>query len=190
MHYEFSPIRYAAREVAAITGVSEQSQRNWRARGFLPPNETGKHFRADVFDLAVLNVANLIADRLPVERAVSLATICGRGVARFALVGIEAWVGDIGDPFPLGLEHHGTKAAFDRYGNAARVLTPQYFFLWADGSELWDMFPNRAFDAASADQLAGPVLVLDLAALGKNLIARKSPLVMVKRVAVPSLMIT
>ncbi|WP_102110276.1 helix-turn-helix domain-containing protein [Oceaniglobus roseus] len=180
--FQHIPLLFTPAETAKITGVSERSQRNWRARGFLKPLPPGKHFRADVFDLSVLVVANLISDRLPVEKSVAWAHLCAKRVAYHALCQTSAWTDlHVGFDFPHFLRHQAGRAVADHFEETIRVIPAQYFFLWADGTELWDVDLNSAFENATPSQLRGAVLVLDLNHLGQELLDRQKPLMRLAR---------
>lgn len=120
----------------------------------------GKHFRADVFDLALLVVANLISDKLPVERAISLAEGCAKRVACHALCQKEAWTGsEQAVQYPQFFEHQAARAVSERFTRYGPVIPARYFVLWAEGSEYWDYETNHAFEIAAADQLRGAKIV-------------------------------
>jgi len=182
MEYNIEPIYYSARNVAKITGVSERSQRNWRARGFIPPLPDGRHFRADVFDLSKLIVANIAAERFPVASAALYAEICAKAVAVHALCQLEVWDGGPRGGYLDFWRQMAVQAASDRFpesgvmglmGNVGRPThAARYFIVFADGSAWPCDDLNDMFRSAGPEELDGPVVVLDLLHLGLAL-ARK-----------------
>lgn len=66
-----------------------------------------------------------------------------------------------------------------------RVIPAPFFVWWADGSHIWHVSLDEAFGNVSADpRYSGPVIVLDLKALGSTLIDRAGrPFVHVELVA-------
>lgn len=180
--FDHIPLLFTPSEVYKRTGVSERSQRNWRARGFLKPLEDGKHFRADVFDLAVITVAQLISDKLPIEKAVSFAEHNAKAVAFHALSHPEAWEsGKDAATHPQFFANQAARAVSDRFREFGRVIPARFFILWSDGTEFWDHDLNSAFSQASANQRLGTVLVLDLLELGQELLRRQKPLMRLVR---------
>ncbi|QCP86501.1 hypothetical protein EYE35_12660 [Cereibacter sphaeroides] len=176
-------LRFPARRVAEISGLSIPTQRSWRRRGFLPPLEDSRHFRADVFDLAMLMVAEAIADKLPVREAVDIAGFCAQRVAVRALMHPRCWEGGTDAAFLETLQSQAMRASAARYGKQGRVLPAQHFILWADGSEVWHHSVSRAVASAKPEQLAGPTLWLDLDRMGDALAERGAPFVVVEREA-------
>lgn len=184
--FDHVPLLFAPAEVFQRTGVSERSQRNWRARGFLEPLDEGKHFRADVFDLAVLVVAQLISDKLPVEKAVSWAKHCAKAVAFYALERPEAWDGREFAPGPDSFfSHEAARAVSDRFPKFGRVIPARFFILWSDGTEYWDYDLTHAFATAAPEKRLGAIVVLDLEELGAELLRRQQPLMRLVRSDVP-----
>lgn len=55
------PSVFAAGEAAYITGVSQDTQRDWRRRGFLPPS-VGKHTRFTVRELCHLRLIRAVLE--------------------------------------------------------------------------------------------------------------------------------
>lgn len=174
--FDHVPILFSPAEVSKYTGVNERAQRNWRSRGILPPLEDGKHFRATVYDLAMLVVAKLVSDKLPLDRAVGWATLCAKGVAYHALCHEQAWE-NLSDGIPIKefVYFQAGKATRDEYPQYGGVIPGRYFILWADGTEFFDHSLDAAFTEASPQQLRGAVLVLDLLELGNELVSRHHP---------------
>lgn len=175
------PITYSAGDVQELTGVSAVSQRNWRTRGFLPPLPEGKHYRADVFDMAMLKITAHLAERLPVADAVEIAETSARAVASHALAVHTAWQGLPKTlPETLSAQSLVQSALRRRYGDAARVIPADYLIIWADGSEVWAGNVNAALEAATFAQTGGAILLLDLAQIGFDLATQGRPLMKVR----------
>ena len=171
------PITYSAGDVQELTGVSAVSQRNWRTRGFLPPLPEGKHYRANVFDMAMLKITAHLAERLPVADAVEIARISARAAARHALQHPKAWEGL---PPALTPEALAQSALRQHYGKDAQVFPADYLIIWADGSEAWVADVNAALEAATFAQTGGAILLLDLAQIGFDLGAHGRPFMKVR----------
>jgi hypothetical protein len=90
MHYRLNT--FSASEAERVSGLSQNMQRDWRKRGFLPPVEGKARF--DFFDIAVLKVMKLLADRgMGPKAGGSIAWPVAYGIASRALRFAESWEG-------------------------------------------------------------------------------------------------
>ncbi|RQW41376.1 helix-turn-helix domain-containing protein [Novosphingobium sp. LASN5T] len=89
----FTLTAFTPAEATAITGVSQDLQRDWRRRGFLPRSEG--HARFDLFGLAELLTMKLLSARdIGPKAAAEVADWCGNGIAYHALDAVDAYEGD------------------------------------------------------------------------------------------------
>ncbi|UVI39339.1 helix-turn-helix domain-containing protein [Qipengyuania spongiae] len=86
--------QFTPAEAENVTGVSTQTQRDWRRRGILAKRDEG-HARYDLFDLAEMMAIKLLSDRgVPLIEAADVADWCGMGIGYRALEWHNAYEGD------------------------------------------------------------------------------------------------
>jgi hypothetical protein len=181
-------LTFPASAAERITGLSTETQRVWRRRGYLPAIKG--HARFNVFDLAAIKFMAMLSEiGIGPERSAAIAALGGDALASHALFAADAYEGlsdeDISPDF-----HWKICAAFGKNPRRER-----YFVVWGDksacftsdlsrsfagepGELITSLQERSAFNQAniSESELAvvltsGPVLVFDLVTIGFNLSA-------------------
>lgn len=159
-------------EAERITSVATVMQRDWRRRGFLPSNEG--HARFDAFAVAELWTLKLLIDRgVTLQEAKEVSDLCAIGIVYEALHNHEAFEGFAPEDWALD-DGEGLRRRIIRSYTGAGLVPAPFLIWWADGSHHFDKSLDRAFNKciSSAAQVIGPVIVLDLLALGLDLVKR------------------
>ena len=196
-------------EAGEITGINAASQRNWRARGYLPGNNSG-HARFDVFDLSeIMFKAELSKRGIGPSQTREIAHISGMQISRCIAKQSILSGGEYDGLDGIGLIQ---KLGFDaadpllKMGIAAGTLMKLYpdranphelylsgqermamgnVFLWfADDTEYFAFSREEAYKNLQLDEhspkLAGPVLFLELDNVAARMIeAAPRPLIRV-----------
>jgi hypothetical protein len=182
-------------EAEKITSVSTAQQRDWRRRGFVRSNEG--HARFDAYELAELWTLKLLSDRgIGPQLAKGVADWVAAGIVWHALKWVDAYEGDHQralewnksfieryDSFDWGDKALWLRGTIHRDRGFGGAVPAPYFIWLADGSHVFHMSVDAVFgDGTSSDpRFAGPVIVLDLSALGSTLLGRaKRPFVHVE----------
>lgn len=181
-------LTFPASAAERITGLSAETQRVWRRRGYLPANKG--HARFNVFDLAAIKFMAMLSEiGIGPDRSSAIAALGGDALASHALFAVDAYEGfteeDIAPDF-----HWNICAAFGKTPRRER-----YFVIWGDKSASFTSDLSRAFVGEPGDLItslqerkvfnhadlseaqlatvlnAGPVLVFDLVTIGFNLSA-------------------
>jgi hypothetical protein len=161
---------FEAREAERITGVSGQTQREWRRRGFFERAGEGRADH-DVHDLARLIVMRALADRAvgPADSS-KIAASAALRIQYFAMSVPGAIEDKTGGEFTRGMKsrHRPLASAFvhwtDRSGDPTRYVVAD-----EDGSMI---FTNDLAEAFDGRLLKSAVFVLDLKALGITIAER------------------
>lgn len=160
-------------EAARITGLSTLAQTDWRRRGHLPPLPDSKHARFDVFDLARMQAMRALSDRgIGPARSKAVAPSCALRIVGYALRWRNAWAGN---PEAAPGATWRDKAEWLRAGVLS--VSEHRFLMWGsiqagEETHLFTNDPVAWFDGAGDRPrlLPGPVVVLDLEAMGGALL--------------------
>lgn len=181
---EYELTEFTPAGAAALAGVGVTLQRDWRRRGFLPPNKG--HARFDVFTVSELLALQLLGQRgIGPQQAQAVFKECARGIAWHALGCSNAYHG----PAAHGVEPDMTWREvvnihrIKMMGQDGTMTQPRRFIVWwADDSHSFTDDLNNAFGNTSTTdpRVSGVVQVLDLEAAGIGLLASAgAPLVYV-----------
>lgn len=161
---------FSAAEAEAVTGLAVVEQRNWRRRGHLDPLPDAKHARFDVLALADMQCRAALAFRgIGPARTRHIGPSVALRVAAHALRWSNAWAGN---PWDAPGETWGDKSGWLTAGVLS--VRRDLYLVWAEEIVLFTSDIAAAFDGAAghARLAPGPVVVLDLAALGGDLLDR------------------
>jgi len=170
---EFTPA-----EAALATGVSAVQQRDWRRRGFLPQNEG--HARFDACEIAAMWTMRLLSDRgVGPSETGEIAKWAAAGIVSASCKWVDAFglatSGIPGDNISWKRRAEFLKQKVLR--SAGYNLEPAPFLIWwANGAHTFHFSVDQAFKEHLSDdeRYVGPVIVLDLASLGTDLLKRLS----------------
>ena len=194
-------------EAERITGVNVALQRDWRRRGYLPVNEG--HARFDAFAVARMLAMKVLADRgIGPAQSYEQAGWCSLAIVSAALEWSEAWEGDHMDVPEVDPDADWGAKAFclrrelwDKRPNdistplqmTGRSLflwyseDPRRFIWWADGTHGFHASVDTALSelVSSDPKVAGPIVIMDLDALGSTMIVNAArPFVHVKNTVI------
>lgn len=190
-------LKFSTGTSAAKLKISTRQIFNWRDRyGMWPVEDAGKHFRADIFDLAEAQVMVKLMPHFQrrAELALPIARFAARGVGAYALQSFSAW-----EEFPEneGWEAILTKILSERFPDsstggmridtrdeARRILGPaRAMIFWEDGFA--DLIAhNHTFGSylgtVEHDRALSVASILDLDALGNDLRRRFGKLAIIE----------
>lgn len=147
-------------EAAQITGVTTDSQRDWRRRDILPTQEG--EARYNVFDLAKLTTIHLFSNAgYGLKHALDWCPYVPAAILRHALHVDGTIDGDANGHTPEVIA-----AKF------SKVLAADCLVGWADGTVTAESDPEAAQLRAPADKLAGFIRIADLQIIGEELARR------------------
>lgn len=170
MPYSITLSEFSAAEAEAITGLAVMEQRNWRRRGYLPPLPDSRHARFGVTDLAEMQIRAALAFRgIGPARSEAIGPSCALRITAHALGWSNAWTGN---PWDAPGETWGCKAEWLTAG--AVGVRKNRFFVWTEETHLFTDNVAACFDGTvDLPRLRpGPVVVLDLEAMGGDLLDR------------------
>lgn len=179
--------KFSPSEAQVITGVDLANQRNWRRRGYLPKGQGGwTEFEAP--DLAKMLVFQSLANRgIGPSSAQEDAYWASLGILYAALKWIDSIDDKTGENFWWKYKDIPGEAAGMICRKLSKVIPGGRFWVWwADGkSECLDDI-RKAFNESSwSEKYGGAVVVLDLQALGSQLLDRAGrPLVTIEKHAI------
>ena len=162
-------------EVETVTGLTTVMQRNWRRHGYLPSLEG--HARFDVFEVARLMTMRLLSERgIGPKESSKVSEICAIGIVYSALLDSKAYGPEV-IKSSLRAENSDLQTISRRIVRdytGIGIVPSQYFIWWADGAHHFDNSLDRAFPPFEfADsRIEGPVIVLDLKAMGRSLLQK------------------
>lgn len=163
-------------EVEAVSGLSTVMQRNWRRHGYLPSTNDG-HARFNAFDIARLMVMKMFSDHgVGPHESSKVAKICSVGIVYAALQERKAYNDDLDVEAQRKqrVDLQSISRGIVREYTGQGLVPAQYFIWWADGTHVWHHSLNDAFPPFEFrnPKTIGPVMVLDLNALGQELLAK------------------
>lgn len=177
----FTLTSFTPAEAAAITGVSNDLQRDWRRHGYIAKRDG--HARFDVFDLAAMLSMKLLADRgIGPKLSFEVAEYCALGITGCALKWVDSWEGDhLSEKL---FEHTRAK----EWGTVSAFLTRQLwraqtrpplqpagcFIWWADGDHVFrESFDEAISQLSTSDSKTdGAIVVLLFDSIASMLIDR------------------
>jgi hypothetical protein len=171
--YDYTLTKFGAGEAERISGVSIDLQKQWRARGHLPPLEGAGKARFDCYDLARILVMAQMAERgIGPAHSGEIAEIASGSVVYGSLKDPAAFAGDPGGDDDAFLVVRRTA----RNPVHKKIAPNPLLIIWADGSEWWGIsyesalahIPRKEMDS----KLCGPVTILNQFYVGELLLRR------------------
>ena len=162
MGFDFFLEHFDSAEAAVMTGVSRMLQRNYRRRGYLPPQPGHSHYR--LFDLAELRFIGVMAARgVNISLAKRFAPWVAQGVAFHALSHEDAYAGPIGLDYDLALQAPAVLRQCSPLGpDRSRVIPVRFWILWANDTASWlPRLEGELFEQEQAKHGGGIALVFD-----------------------------